>query len=394
VLTHIRHNASLAGAKSVPNALTEIAVKAAKPPARGTATLWDSSLPNFGCRISPKGTKSFVVLIASGRRRTIGRYPVISLAEARLEAKRILAAKTLGKETLPPISVADVLTIFLADSEKRHKSRTARDYKRLLLKHLHSLSKAELGKISTRDVAHITDKLRNVPSEAAHALVAIKVFFNWCVRRGYVAVNPCARLTTPKSSPRERVLTDAEVKAVYSQAVAFPYPFGSIVRLLILTGQRRGEIGLLQWKWIDETNRTITFPVEVTKNNRSHTFPFGAMAAEIFVSLPRAGDYVFPATREFRNGVSVRVVNGWSKLKTKFDKVADGVEPWTLHDLRRTFATNLAALGTPIHVTEKLLNHVSGTVSGVTAIYNRHAYMDEMRAAIASWEKELVKIVG
>jgi integrase len=92
--------------------------------------------------------------------------------------------------------------------------------------------------------------------------------------------------------------------------------------------------------------------------------------------------------------VSVRVVNGWSNLKTRFDRSVDGVAPWTLHDLRRTFATNLAALGTPIHVTEKLLNHVSGTVSGVAAIYNRHAYIDEMRAAISNWEKRVAEIVA
>ena len=189
-------------------------------------------------------------------------------------------------------------------------------------------------------------------------------------------------------------MTDAELKAVYRRAEAFHYPFGAIVRLLILTGQRRGEIGLLQWKWIDEASQTITFPAEATKNNRSHTFPFGRIAAQVLEALPRMGEYVFPPTRETRNGVAVRVVNGWSNLKSTFDNSVDSVAPWTLHDLRRTFATNLAALGTPIHVTEKLLNHVSGSVSGVAAIYNRHAYMDEMRAAIINWEKRVAEIVA
>ena len=122
----------------------------------------------------------------------------------------------------------------------------------------------------------------------------------------------------------------------------------------------RGEIGLLQWKWIDEARQTITFPAEATKNNRSHTFPFGRMAARVLEALPRMGEYVFPPARETRNGVAVRVVNGWSNLKRRFDKSVEGVAAWTLHDLRRTFATNLAALGTPIHVTEKLLTHLSG----------------------------------
>jgi integrase len=378
----------------VPKSLTEIALKAARPPASGTTTLWDASLPRFGCRVSPKGTKSFIVLVASGIRRTIGRYPVISLAEARQEAKRILAEKTLGKVALPSISVANALAGFLDESQKRLKSRTAHDYRRLLLRHLATLTKVALDDVTTRDIAHITDSIRNAPSEAAHALVAIKIFFNWCVRRGYVAANPCSRLTWQKSKPRERVLTAAEIRIVYRRAESFPHPFGAIVRLLILTGQRRGEIGLLQWKWIDENSRIITFPAEATKNNRAHSFPIGNMAIEILAGLPRFGEFVFPAIRERRNGIPVRAVNGWSNLKTKFDKSTEGVAPWTLHDLRRTFATNLAALGTPIHVTEKLLNHVSGTVSGVAAVYNRHSYMGEMRAAIDNWEKRLAEIAG
>ena len=305
----------------MPNALTEIAVKAAKPPARGTATL--SGLFPAELRLSHQSQGHEILCGLNRERQTANDRPLpghlarrgAPWRQSASLLRRRSARRPSRRSRLPMCS-----PFFLPNSEKRHKSRTARDYKRLLLKHLRSLSKAELGKISTRDIAHITDKLHDVPSEAAHALVAIKVFFNWCVRRGYVAVNPCARLTTPKSSPRERVLTEAEIKSVYRQAEAFPYPFGAIVRLLVLTGQRRGEIGLIQWKWIDEVNRTITFPWEATKNNRSHTFPFGPMAAEIFGSLPRTGDYVFPATREFRNGVPVRVVNGWSKLKTRFDK--------------------------------------------------------------------------
>ena len=140
MLNRKRCNTPPAGAKSVPKPLTEIAIKAAKRPVNGTTTLWDASLSKFGCRVSPKGTKSFIVLVASGRRQTIGRYPPLSLAEARLEAKRILADKTLGKVELPSISVPGALTAFFANSEKRHKSRTARDYKRLLLRHLATLT--------------------------------------------------------------------------------------------------------------------------------------------------------------------------------------------------------------------------------------------------------------
>ena len=108
---------------------------------------------------------------------------------------------------------------------------------------------------------------------------------------------------------------------------------------------------------------------------------------------PRLNEYVFPAARDRLKHKPATIFNGWSKPKVAFDKACP-IAAWTLHDLRRTFATNLAALGTPIHVTEKLLNHISGTVSGVAAIYNRHAYLDEMRAAIDAWEKRLSVILS
>ena len=121
--------------------------------------------------------------------------------------------------------------------------------------------------------------------------------------------------------------------------------------------------------------------------------PYGEVVATTLDSIPRLGSCVFPA-----RGNSDRAFSGWSKSKVAFDNLIKGkheVSPvghWTLHDLRRTFTTNLAALGTQIHVTEKLLNHVTGTVSGVAAIYNRHAYMDEMREALLTWEERLATI--
>lgn len=189
------------------------------------------------------------------------------------------------------------------------------------------------------------------------------------------------------------MLNDAELKLIYEQALIFRFPFGVIVRLLLLTGQRRSEIGLLRWEWIDDEKRTINLPADVTKNSRPHTLPYGPMVAEIFETIPRTDKYVFPAAREHVKGKAVRTINGWSNSKSAFEKLTP-IAPWTLHDLRRTFATNLAALGTPIHVTEKLLNHVSGTTGGLVAVYQRHAYADEMRGAISAWEKRLSEIIA
>ncbi|HUE45424.1 MAG TPA: tyrosine-type recombinase/integrase, partial [Aestuariivirgaceae bacterium] len=165
-----------------------------------------------------------------------------------------------------------------------------------------------------------------------------------------------------------------------------PYPFGPIVQLLVLTGQRRSEIAALRREWVNNDERRITFPGTITKNRRTHVIPYGDNVHRILSDLPNVGDDYFPAARTHVRGKPTTVFNGWSKAKAEFSKTLDNVAPWTLHDLRRTLSSTLAALGTPIHVTEKLLNHTSGTVSGVAAIYNRYNYMPEMHTAVAAFE--------
>jgi integrase len=182
-------------------------------------------------------------------------------------------------------------------------------------------------------------------------------------------------------------LSKDELKRIYNAASDPTNPFHSIVRLLILTGQRRTETARLKAEYISREARTITLPAEITKNGREHTFAYGDMTAGLLAKLPQEG-YLFPASRSHVRGKETSTFNGWSKAKADLDALC-GVSGWTLHDLRRTFSTNMAALGVPIHVTEKLLNHVSGSISGVAAIYNRHSYLPEMRDAVAKWEAYL-----
>ena len=225
-------------------------------------------------------------------------------------------------------------------------------------------------------------------SEFNHRLACAKTFFTWAQKKHYITENPTVGLTPHTTTSRSRVLTDAELRAVWRATEDADGHFGALVRLLLLTGMRRGECAALRSSWV--RGSTIVLPKEATKNNREHTFPLSGLATSILAEAAPDDDceLFFPA-----RGKPGTPFNGWSKCKVALDKRCK-IAPWTLHDLRRTFATNLAALGTPIHVTEKLLNHVSGTVSGVAAIYNRHAYMDEMRAAIDAWEKRLSVIIA
>lgn len=371
--------------------LTDHTCKRLRVNEKGRVTYPDDSLPGFGIRVSESGAKSFVLLLGRSRKRvTIGRYPTITLAEARGRAREIIASRLLGKDDTESIKFGDAIPLFIAShyGDNYAKPRTRDEIERLLRRHfLPKFRHDQLSDIKTHVIGEIIDSLRKTPSIAHHAFAAIRMFFRWAEGRRYVTRDPLTGLRAPRHSPpRDRVLTTEELKAVLKAAYASDSMFNKIIRLLILTGQRRGEIAALRREWIDFDKRTITFPSKITKNKRQHTIPFGP-AAEVVLRIGKAKGLLFPA-----RGKKDVPFDGWSKCKPKFDKCCP-MEHWTLHDLRRTFATNLAALGTPIHVTEKLLNHVSGTTGGIVAVYQRHSYEREARDAIAEWEDKVTSLI-
>ncbi len=381
--------------------LTELHVKKAKPSSdRPQVDLWDVSLPGLSLRVTAKGTKTFSMkcrdAVGVERRVKLGRYPELSLADARkaaLEAKVRIAkgeipTSVIEKRQAPIITLAALTDEFL----KRHaiKNRTAAETARLLRREiLKTLAARDFKTIAKSEILTILETLvdQGKPALAIQTLAAVRKMFNWAVSRDILDRSPCEGIAlSTQTRPRDRVLEDAELAKVYLASDG--YPFGAIVRLLILTGQRRGEIAGLKWSYIDHQQQTITLPGSLTKNKRPHTFPYGERAHRILGEIPMQGDFLFPA-----RGRAAKVFSGWSKCKVALDKVCD-IAPWTLHDLRRTFATNLAAIGTPVQVTEKLLNHVSGTLGGIVAVYQRHTYIDEMRRATAAWEARLQTLIN
>lgn len=362
--------------------LTEVTIRAVRAASAGEQIdYWDTRTPGFGLRVGSR-TKTFVVKRAN-RRITIGRYPDLSLAEARNQAKRLLAQQRVEPST---ITFEAALTLFLeTHCAHRHRERTASEHKRLLTKHLlPSLRNKRVADITTHHISAVLDRLTATPSEANHVFKSARTFFRWAIRRAFIQISPLQAAQMPRrETARSRVLSEAEIRSVWSAAETQGYPHGTIVQLLILTGQRRGEIGALRWEHIAEKEHAIIFPAALTKNGREHRIPYGALVARLLEYIPGEFDLLFPA-----RGKPKKPFNGWSKSKASLDRIS-GVNGWTLHDLRRTFATNLAALGVAPHVTERLLNHVSGTISGVAAIYNRHAYIEEMREAIRRWEERL-----
>jgi len=377
--------------------LTDITVRTLPLPEQGQRSYADDALAGFGVRVSQGGAKSFFVQITGANREriTIGKYPVVSLADARNEAKRILAEKTLGKHRPKAVAFDTAKSEFIEEKEEKNRANTVRDYKRLLKRF--PFGKTRLADISRQDVKKKLDKI-TAPSERKHALVAIKTFFRWCIGAGYLDNSPCEAMKAPQPRAKQkRVLAPAELREVLSKAKIEPYPFGPIVLLLVLTGQRRTEIAHLEWEWIDRVGRTITLPASLTKNKREHTFPYGDMVATLLDTLPIIGNgqYLFPASREHVRGKPTTVFNGWGKAKAAFDDKLADVAPWTLHDLRRTFSTRMAELGIrQLHV-EKLLNHISGgEQSAIAQVYNQYDYMPEMRDAVQKYEAHLQSLLS
>ena len=372
--------------------LTDFSLRSLKPRARQYAVL-DETLPNFGVRVGTSGRLSFFVLYRQRGRRirdTLGTYPTITLAEARLLARQRLAQLVLQDENpsfIPTTDFSEAVTAFLeTHCAVRNKPRTAAETERLLRRHWSpAFHRRTVQEIRTGDITAVLDALLSTPSEARVALAAIRVFFNWARQRRHIQRSPCEGLrleTRPKS--RARVLSDAEVEAVLQAAREMGYPYGTIVELLVLTGQRRNEIASLTWRLIDQAEKLVTLPAELVKNSREHTFVYGELVADVVSKIPHMGEYLFPA-----RGFDDRCFSGWSKSKRALDRRC-GID-FTLHDLRRTWASKCASLGVHPWVIEAHLNHVSGVVSGVAAIYNRYSYLKEARVAVDLYDQHFMK---
>lgn len=338
--------------------LTDLAVQKLGP-----GLYFDTKTPAFGIRV---GANRRTWLVVKGESRTkvrLGHYPAMTLQEAR---KRALVALGSPMEERPTISFPDALAAFLALPRWRPKSKIV-----LQSSLRHFAWKRNLDKISHEDVIEALNAIEK-PSARAHALKDIRTFFNWGVPR-YLAASPAAGIKMPKQPSRDRILSPDELKRVWKASHELG-KYGVIIRLLILTGQRKGEIAHMKPEWIKEN--TITIPAVVSKNGREHTFPIGKEARGTIDSFAMGGV----------------AFNDWQRQKAKLDELS-GVSGWTVHDLRRTYASVHAELGTPIHVIEKMLNHVSGSLSGVAGIYNRYSYQKEMEQAVQAYEDHLKSIL-
>src|SRR5262245_119462 len=386
-------------------------------------TIWDAghreAVKGFGVR-RQRGDPVYVIkyrVFGWQRFVTIGRHgSPWTPDKARREAKRLFGLVADGKDPQAEkiearAKAADTLgrvaDDYLKQAKKKQKPRSYAETKRHLLVNWKPVHPVSVFHLRRRQVAARLAEIETErgPVTAARARAALSAMFNWAIREGFDIANPVLgtnRPAEPKS--RERILSDSELAEIW--CVSGDNDYGRIIKLLMLTAQRRDEVGGMRWAEIDGNLWTI--PGARTKNHREHIVPLPDSALAL-MPPPTDRDYVF-GNGPRRHGDGHRGFSGWSKAKTALDgRIAeargntagahlDKINPlphWTLHDLRRTAATVMAdRLGVLPHIIEAILNHVSGHRAGVAGIYNRARYEAEMGEALERWAKHVEAIVG
>jgi integrase len=233
---------------------------------------------------------------------------------------------------------------------------------------------------------------KRAPVMATNVFAVIRKLFSWSVARDIIAASPCVGVETPAVvESRDRVLTDDEIKRLWSAAGELGHPFGHITKFLLLTGQRRDEVAGMAWGEIDA--RLWTIPKERAKNSKTHDVPLSDAALAVLDEVRLAPRVYSPNGLMFTK-TGETPASGFSKAKTQLDKrMGTGVPPWRLHDIRRTVATGMQKLHIPLEVTEAVLNHISGSRAGIVGIYQRHEYFDEKRQALETWGRYVTALV-
>jgi integrase len=332
--------------------------------------------------IQPTGAKSWAVRYRHGGRptkHTIGSYPAFGLKDARDKAAEILRAVAEGRSPRQAQrgTVADAVAQFLDRHGKNYRPKTLYYVRSWLQYAVDAWGDRNLGDITRGDVRAMIERIE-APMVANRVFATVRKFFNWCVENDLIANSPFAGVKRPhKEVARDRVLTDDELKVVWRAAERIE--LGPVVQLLILTGQRRAEVGNMEWSELDLDAGLWALPRERAKNGRRHEIPLSRQAVAILRRTPRIDAKVFGPTTPF------------FALQRFKDSVA--VERWTLHDLRRTCASGLARLGVSLVVVEKVLNHVGGSLAGIVGVYQRHEYAAEKRAALQQWADHVEQLV-
>jgi integrase len=394
-------------------------------------TYWDTQLPGFGLRVSAKGRKTFVAMyrVKGGKEvmetiATMAELPDIKDARDRARASMLQArqginpvvkrkaAEAAAAAAIKPFTFADLCERYLREhADRKTRASTAAESRRILNNHAiprwgsrpaKGVTKSDINDLLDEIASHRRRKRATAKggavSESNNALANLKTLFRWSVAMDLIDTDPTAGvLKRGRTGSRDRVLNEDEIKLFWVAADQLGWPFGPLFQLLLLTAQRRDEVGRMACGEIDLDRRLWTIPAKRSKNDKAHHVHLSPPSAEIIKQLPNLGGapLVFSIT-------GATPVSGFSSAKARVDlfmrtelaKIGRDLEHWTLHDLRRTATTIMAEeLKIAPHVVDKILNHTAGTIHGVARIYNRAQYLDERKAALEAWGRYIETLV-
>jgi len=380
-------------------------------------------------------------------RETIGTLATIpNVAHARERARESMRQAEAGihpviarKQKLPmspegPLFAAVAERYLVEYVERNTRPATSRETRRLLERDVFPRWGArpirEITKADVNDLLDIKAAVRDRPRKGRNAgagiqanrtLTRLRTFFRWAKDMDLIDADPAEGVRRRvKETARDRALSDDEIRLFWISCDRLGWPFGPLFKLLLLTGQRLGEVAGMDWGEIELEKRQWTIPRHRAKNDRTHVVHLSNQALAIIESLPQievpqdAGGKPLIAARFLFTTTGLKPVSGFSHAKAAVDRymlvllgkelagqgreaAEASIDDWILHDLRRSAATGMAGMNIPPHVVDKILNHVSGTIRGVAAVYNRHAYLEERKAALEAWGRyveDLVRPVG
>lgn len=400
------------------------------PVGTARAYLWDDKLKGFGCMVTSKASRSYIVQYQMGgrgkatQRVTIGRHGSPWTAEkARERATDILelirkginpvekaradrAAGDASKAEAERLAFSKYVELFERRYLDANGLRSADDIKAIFKRDFTPYFKDKpINALRREDIANRLDAIgERSQSSAVKSYRWLRKLMSWAAERGDLAASPMESMRPPyKDGRRKRVLTGKELKAVWLASDEIGEPHASFVKMLILTGQRLREVAGMRWSEIDLDAAQWLMRGERTKNARDHICPLSPQAIDILIKrFPRKADRRGPI---FSTNGKVAIA-GFSKAKAQLDakvtailgKLDDSelpiMQPWVFHDLRRSFSTGCQALGFPIEHTEACLNHVSGKRGGLAAIYQLHEYLPEKVAVMAAWGRHVEALMS
>ena len=360
----------------------------------------DRQQPGLYLVVQPSGKRSFAVrtrIDGKPIKITLGDAEALALVTARDRAKAAIRGAKGGADPRVERAQATASTVACVVEEyvtRRLKPRLKgwEDVARRLRRDLvPSYGKRPIGTITRTDIIRLLDGMgdRGVKQGRNRTLATIRPFLAWAMERGLVEINAAVGIKPPaREVARDRILADDELAAVWRACGSMGFPFGAIVRLMIATAQREGEVAGLRWVDVDLEHQLWALPREATKADRAHDVPLSDAAIQVLTALPRLhdGELAFST-----NGLTPP--SGWSRAKARLDKLS-GVTGWRFHDLRRTAASTMARLSHPPHVVAAVLNHAPSCTQGITAVYNRFKYEDEKRAALDAWARHIRRVTG